>query len=427
MDVQINESDAHHTEHHQQNENRNSRHHHRSDRNSGHRKHTNRSRKKKKKLSWEKIIIIALSALLTAMLVMILIGVNSGRISVPGNMAGQTENVAQDIFSVQLINSDGMLVNSAVEQYLLIDFENPYNHHIRLSDFSDDESRWDVQIPVGLEITAEGIFDTVYKIELADNEWFNNASVDYAARAELIYEFEHLYANTQYFYRVTAYSNKGVASQAGSFVTSDTPRILSIDGLRNVRDIGNWKTDSGKRVRQGLLLRGTEMDGDVEAAYHLTKDGLMDMLDVFGIKTDIDLRADTSTSMDALGSRVSHRYYDMVMYQGVFTDEGKEKVRLVFADFANYQNYPIYLHCTYGCDRTGTICYLLEALLGVSPGDCLKDYGLSNLDLANIRTVEEGLKAYEGDTLKEQAESYLLSCGVTEQQIESIRNIFLGD
>ena len=117
----------------------------------------------------------------------------------------------------------------------------------------------------------------------------------------------------------------------------------------------------------------------------------------------------------------------MVQYDGIFTDYGKEKIRMVFADLANPDNYPIYLHCTYGCDRTGTICYLLEALLGVSRGDCLKDYGLSNLNIANIQVIENGLKSYEGDTLKEQVESYLLSCGVSEYQISSIRNIFLGD
>ena len=151
------------------------------------------------------------------------------------------------------------------------------------------------------------------------------------------------------------------------------------------------------------------------------------MLEVLGIKTDIDLRANTVTSMDALGSRVEHKYYDMVMYDGIFTDAGKDKIRMVFADLANPENYPIYLHCTYGCDRTGTVCYLLEALLGVSRGDCLRDYGLSNLNIANIQAIENGLKAYAGDTLKEQVESYLLSCGISEYQINSIRNIFLGD
>ena len=85
------------------------------------------------------------------------------------------------------------------------------------------------------------------------------------------------------------------------------------------------------------------------------------------------------------------------------------------------------MHCTYGCDRTGTVCYLLEALLGVSKGDLLREYGLSNLNIEKIKSVETGLGQFAGETIKEQTESYLLSCGVTEYQIESIRNIFLGD
>ena len=117
----------------------------------------------------------------------------------------------------------------------------------------------------------------------------------------------------------------------------------------------------------------------------------------------------------------------MVMYNGIFTDDGKEKIRNVFADLADPDIYPVYLHCTYGNDRTGTVCYLLEALLGVSRGDCLKEYGLSNLALHNIMLVEQGLDSYAGETLKEKTEAYLMSCGISQAQIESIRTIFLGD
>lgn len=412
---------SHHSHHGERHHGSSHHHHHHS---SHHRHHSSGNKKKKrnvnKKLMWA--ISISVFVLLVGLVVLV------ETMNVDRYRGEEQVAPANDVLSIEMINEDGVLVKDAVYKYLLTDLLNSYNATVRPSDFSiAADGRLDEQVPVALKLSTKDGIATSYKIELADNADFVNATVDYVYKSSATYEFEHLYANTSYFYRVTAYTNKGNAVQTGSFKTADTPRILSIDGLSNVRDIGNWRTDSGVRIKQGLLIRGTEMDGAVESGYHLTNDGLMDMLNVFGIKTDIDLRAQTLTSMDALGSRVAHKYYDMVMYDGIFTDYGKEKIRMVFADLANPDNYPIYLHCTYGCDRTGTICYLLEALLGVSRGDCLKDYGLSNLNIANIQVVENGLKAYEGNTLKEQVESYLLSCGVSEYQISSIRNIFLGD
>jgi len=38
---------------------------------------------------------------------------------------------------------------------------------------------------------------------------------------------------------------------------------------------------------------------------------------------------------------------------------------------------PVYFHCTYGADRTGTVAYLLEALLGVPYENRAEDFELS--------------------------------------------------
>lgn len=337
--------------------------------------------------------------------------------------------ITESTLNVELINSDGVLVKEAVRKYLLTDLLNSYNSDTLLSSFSNNEGRLDEQVPVSIKFSTKYGNAILYKIEIADNDKFNNARVSYFEGTSGRYSFEHLYTNTEYFYRVTVCTTDGVESSTGRFKTADTPRILSIEGLSNVRDIGNWKTDSGKRIKQGLLIRGTELDGAIYDAYHLTNKGLSDLINIYGIKTDMDLRNESKTpmGMDALGSQVEHRYYDMVMYEGIFTENGKDKIRSVFSDLANPDNYPIYMHCTYGCDRTGTVCYLLEALLGVSKGDLLREYGLSNMNISLIKNVEIGLGAYSGENIKEQTEAYLLSCGVTEYQIESIRNIFLGE
>ena len=423
----------HHSEHHGSHHHHSSDHHHGGGHHSSHHHHhvsghhKSRRRRKKFKLNnknrWWIIVglLIALIGVITVFEVIQTTGSNDGQF----DNGGITENT----LNVELINPEGILVNEAVRKYILTDLLNPYNSSVLLSHFSNSEGRLDAQVPVTLKFSTKYGNALFYKIELAENDKFSNSRVSYVEGTSGKYSFEHLYVNTEYFYRVTAYTTAGAETAHGRFKTADTPRILSIDGLSNVRDIGNWKTDSGKRIKQGLLIRGTELDGAIYDAYHLTNKGLSALINIYGIKTDMDLRNESETpmGMDALGSQVEHRYYDMVMYEGIFTENGKEKIRAVFSDLANPDNYPVYLHCTYGNDRTGTVCYLLEALLGVSKGDLLREYGLSNMNISLIKNVEIGLGAYSGNNIKEQTESYLLSCGVTEYQIESIRNIFLGD
>lgn len=333
-----------------------------------------------------------------------------------------------DILQLELVNPDGKLITDAVERYLSINLLAEHNKNTLLANFVESDVRYDVQNPVAIKLATRGSVASLYMIEYADNSRYTNARVDYFAEKEGTYVFKHLYSNTKYYYRVTAFTTIGVVSETGTFFTSDTPRILSIEGIENVRDIGNWKTDSGVRIKQGMLYRGTELDGAIEGDYHLTNDGMTDMLDILGIKFDMDLRhpLETPNGSDALGSRVQHKYYGMVAYDDIFSDEGKARMKEVFIDLANPNNYPMYVHCTYGRDRTGTVCYILEAILGVSRGDCLKDYGLSNMSVASIEKVEAGLAAYgEGLSLKEQAELYLISCGVTMDEINSIREILL--
>lgn len=373
--------------------------------------------------AWIRRIILVVSIILMCILALFVFRVDK---KVPVNQDQPLGEQSADFLVINLINEDGILVNSAITKYLKTDLLDEKNAGVTPSQFVTQSGRLDKQVAVGIRLSTKKASALYYKIEISEQSDFESAEVYYTYKGG-VYEFNHLYTNTQYFYRVTVYTTEGTDTETGTFTTADTPRILSIDGLYNVRDIGNWMTDSGKRIKQGLLIRGTEMDGAVESDYHLTYQGMDDMLNEFGIKMDMDLRAQNPGMMDALGSRVNHKYYNMVMYADIFTEAGKEKIRNVFADLANSDNYPIYLHCTYGCDRTGTVCYLLEALLGVSEEDCLKEYGLSNLTIANIKLVENGLRAYAGDTLKERAESYLLSCGVTKEQIRSIRMIFLED
>lgn len=245
----------------------------------------------------------------------------------------------------------------------------------------------------------------------------------------------NLIPGLKYMYRISVTLSDGsTAAKIGEFETASSPRFLNIDGIVNVRDIGGWDTASGKKIKYGMLYRGSELDGRIEKNYLIQNNGIIEMLGTLGIKRDLDLRAaNKETSLfSPLGPSVKRTFYNAPFYEDILTAEGKEVLKSVFTEIANPGNYPIYLHCTYGVDRTGTICCILEALLGVSEENIIKEYELSSLyhktvTRDNLTVLLQQLKEYEGDSLQKKAENLLLSAGITQSQIQSIRNIFLGE
>lgn len=84
--------------------------------------------------------------------------------------------------------------------------------------------------------------------------------------------------------------DSGLSSEIDCFDTKDAPsRILSVDGLKNVRDAGGWRTDSGKSVRYGMIYRGSQMNGYNQGA-RLTERGRDTMIRDLKIKSEVDLR-----------------------------------------------------------------------------------------------------------------------------------------
>ena len=322
------------------------------------------------------------------------------------------------------------LIGKAAQDYLnaknvtsVSDFLAPYFNGKRL----------DVGVPVELSYVIRhlpkgvSVRDAIFQISTSDD--FKQV-IEYEAEpgAQFVRVY-NLLAGVKYHYRVIITLSDGSSQTLkSSFQTAATPRLMNIDGIVNVRDIGGWKTADGKTVKQGLLYRGSELDGSVESGFKLTEKGKEQMRHLLGIRTDLDLRHDGE---DSLGPDVEHIYYNAIQYEHAFTPVGKDAVRRLFADLADPGNYPAYLHCTYGADRTGTMCYLLLGLLGVDDADLMRDYELTALYYGYVSpelmdAFVQRIAELPGDTTQERVEHFLLSSGVTEQEIESIRQIFLG-
>lgn len=207
--------------------------------------------------------------------------------------------------------------------------------------------------------------------------------------------------------------------------------FVSFEGIDNVRDIGGYTTTDNKVIRKGLLLRGPELDGAVLASSVATALDINKLVNTYGIKTEMDLRnpAEATGASDVLGQTVTHKYYNAPQYEDIFTADGKAKMKEIFTDLANPDNYPIYLHCSYGIDRTGTVCYILEAALGLDESELQTEYALSNwyrsFNQKKVNKIKTGLNDYTGSNINQRAVNYLLSCGITQQQIETLRDIYL--
>ena len=252
----------------------------------------------------------------------------------------------------------------------------------------------------------------------------------------------NLQTGKTYYFRFTITLEDGSkATDTGVLQTLASPRFIRLEGASNVRDIGGWKTVNGKTIQQGLLYRGSEIDGGKNTGHPdfcLTTNGIR-QLRALGIKTDFDLRSESNkvSEYSALGEDVQRTFYNADQYETITVKATAGKVKKIFSDLAKPEIYPVYLHCTHGVDRAGSTTMLLEALLGVPKEDLIRDYELSafyynykqvNRHIetgGNILTLMEELEEYPGESFADKVASFLLSTGVTQAEIDSIRNIFL--
>ena len=245
---------------------------------------------------------------------------------------------------------------------------------------------------------------------------------------------DNLKTGTTYYYKVTV----GEGTYPGSFRTAKSTRFLSLPGVYNTRDIGGYATLDGKRVREGMLIRGTEVDGlgvSADGKCYFLKDKAA--AEPFGFAFEMDLRSEVRFEdgyRSRLGDGVIHKQVESgVSYKEIFTEQGKKTVKEIFTDLADPNHYPMYVHCTDGADRTGTVVFLIEGLLGIPEKEMLDDYKLTGAFVdgfennVRINGLFGGLESYGGSTVNEKIENYLLSAGVSAEQIRSIRNILLED
>ena len=163
-------------------------------------------------------------------------------------------------------------------------------------------------------------------------------------------------------------------NNANGYVKVSGERRTIYSNVRNVRDLGGLEVDTngdGKadgKLKYGKIFRGPKLVSSTDVTE----------LEKLGITEEIDLRG--SNNDPKLSNYVPREIKNYLIYHDNSTHKKdyttfRQALIDTMQDVINGKN--IYFHCAIGTDRTGTMAYFLEGLLGVSKEDRLEDYELS--------------------------------------------------
>lgn len=242
-------------------------------------------------------------------------------------------------------------------------------------------------------------------------------------------EVYNLFIGKKYYWMVV---KDGEASEIRCFkVNPRAPRLIKADGVSNVRDIGGRYNIHGWKIKQGMVYRGTEMDDH----HTIAPEGIRVLKEDLGIRMDFDLRASAvgKIKQSPLGEDVKLEIIPAASYDEFIDD--KETTRKLFKQFLNKDNYPMYVHCWGGADRTGTLILLLCGILGLDNRALFEEYEFTTMSIWGVRSIHSewfkkflnAIIKYKGNSLAEKSYNYLVSCGITPEEIREIREILLEE
>lgn len=177
---------------------------------------------------------------------------------------------------------------------------------------------------------------------------------------------------------------------------------VDLEGCFNFRDLGSYRTRSGRQMRNGLIFRS-------DGLQHLSERDLLKLREEVGLRLIIDLRSPleveeigcgpiagqaeivavplfNQTRADAnqhtnfkIPDNMGDLYFIMLQFAG---GPIAEVIRLLAE-----ADSPAVFHCAAGKDRTGVISAILLSLLGVPRETIVADYAFSrkNIDRINER------------------------------------------
>ena len=282
-----------------------------------------------------------------------------------------------------------------------------------------------------------------YTATLSEGSWSADYTLDPDPNSDTSFGYwllNNLRPNAKYHFEV---KNGGTVVTSGSFETYGSLHQLTFkpgnsSGVRNVRDLGGWKTkDGSKTVKYRMIYRGGRPE-------KISASGKLDAKRE-GIRAELDLRGNSDhlsatpfLDADFLSPVIEEGYTQMLR-------DDKEKTRqcMQFIMDKVAEGKPVYFHCSLGRDRTGTISMLTLGVLGVDEGEISKEYELTQFAPYGY-SVSSGEKTrmtrmvdYKGaanfiwsnyakeGSFADGVQAYLLEIGIAQKDIDDFRKNML--
>ncbi len=345
-----------------------------------------------------------------------------------------TQVLAQD--GIEVINIE----NRAVQAYLA-DAARTYSQD---SDYSvsviekyNNTGKYGTKLywPQGKEVfwtptTCGDSIDEI-RITVADNEFFeNNYTFNPEKTSASSYVIRNLLPNKTYYYKVEEFLKDATWNERthGVFRTTGQVRMIQVRGCSNVRDLGGWPTQYGKPIVYGRMFRSGNLD-------NVTAIGRHDFVENLGVRAELDLRRESKLRTSPLGETVKY----LRITHGAYLSGIKKRCDVYPQDLKwliarLHEGRNVDWHCAIGCDRCGTLSFLIEGLLGMSELDICRDYELSTLMFSRknkrVRSPLKEMFTYirtfgPEDNLAKCFYNYWLSLGMKRQELDYVIGIML--
>ncbi|MBR4811037.1 MAG: tyrosine-protein phosphatase [Bacteroidaceae bacterium] len=243
--------------------------------------------------------------------------------------------------------------------------------------------RLDFPKPVPLKLT--GALPAAGKLYVAESEDYGDADLlvmDIAQGVDSI-DVYNLIPGRTYNWKLE-YDNAGVMTvfQSGKFKTTGTLRMLKIDNVFNVRDMGGWIGMGGQPLKYGKIVRGSRLNVNKSSSKMITADGDKELVRI-GLRSELDMR-DATHSVNAKYAFFGTNYpilnvnsaYNSRIATFANGPQSIQGINQLIAWLK--EGKPVYLHCSVGADRTGTVAYLVGAVCGMSEDALCKEFELTS-------------------------------------------------